>query len=850
MKPPSRRASRNAKKGRGRVWVVFCVAALICSLSAHAADAAGPGTWTLLGLDQYTINSMAVDPHDPNALYAGTTNSGIFKSIDKGASWTAINGGIDVSIQSFFAIIVDPNNSNILYAGGSQLQGGGAGIFKSTDGGGNWTIVNNGIVDVGFNGPPSYVQSMVMDPNNSSILYVALGVHCGAIYKTTDAATTWTRTGAACDPVALQLDPSNSNVIYASADGGVLWKSNDAAQTWNVASTSSFNTLPIDPFNTSVLYGSKHNGGAYRSTDSGANWSALNGPAGIYRALITDPSRPDTLFLGQLFAGTNRVYISRDGGSNWTDTGGIWSTVGVRFLIRPPNDNNVLYALTDAGLYSYGIVDPAPTVQVHGTVYMDANANGTRDNGEQSYAGATLRLFYGHPPYQALSNISTVSDSNGAYSLALPQSYQGYWVKIELPAGYRGTNAGVANFAEVDTTKDFGIKAQTSLPLVFSDDFTDANDTTLAAHNGAWTTIEQAMPTIQNDHLYFAQGTNPLGPTQFVMTDQCISVDTVAPNQNGIFLSARNGVGFGYGSYLNTTPSYDLYDVAINSETGGFPGGLPFPKALLDGGPHTLKFCAIGNTLSLYLDRMLIHQATDSRHPQGFMTLGTGPNTLDNFKIEGILAGPAVYAVTTNNKNVNPNNNIVAAIGSTGIPAGDTANVSVATGTFAGPTGCTDSQGNTYTVAADRNTGQGRVFVCTGHIGTALSPGDTITATYPGFSGISVISVNAIGTVATNGTVLAANSANGNSAAPNSGNISTGGPTVLFGVIANNSTPTFTPGANYTIVGQVSGGSGSSKRTLSPEFRIVPSGGTYSVGGTISNGGQFWQAAILGYAGN
>jgi N-acetylneuraminic acid mutarotase len=216
----------------------------------------------------------------------------------------------------------------------------------------------------------------------------------------------------------------------------------------------------------------------------------------------------------------------------------------------------------------------------------------------------------------------------------------------------------------------------------------------------------------------------------------------------------------------------------------------------------------------------------------------------------GMPVTPLVYPVSTNTRSTSGNNSVTATISTTGIPAGDTVAVSVATGTFAGALGCSDSRGNTYSVVADRNSGQGRVFVCTSRLTMALTAGDTITAAYPMFSGISVVSVNAIAAFASNGIVTAVSSANGNSATPNSGNITVGGPTVLFGAIAHNSTPTLTVGSGYTLVGQVSGGTGSSKRTLSPEFRIVSGAGIYNSNAIISNGGQFWQAVIVGYAEN
>ncbi len=498
----------------------------------------------------------------------------------------------------------------------------------------------------------------------------------------------------------------------------------------------------------------------------------------------------------------------------------------------------------------------APPHVVSGTVYLDANNNGSKDAGEQGYAGATVHLYSGFTNWQVTGNQSVVTDSSGNYSMTIPSDTTDEYLKIDIPNGYEGSSVGIVGFGNQDIMRDFGLRGITSLPLVFSDDFTDTNGTTLAAHNSAWTIIEQGMPVTQNNTLTFPTTSDPFGPGGYVLTDQCMITDFQSPTVGIIAQHARqapNGAGGykGYGSDLNTYPTADAYSLSVYRDQTYIGSGISFPKAVITNDMHTLRFCVIGHDLSAYLDNMLLNSASDSTYSQGFVTYGVSPgNVLDNFKLQGTPAGPPVYAVSTNNKNVNPNNNIVATVGTTPISAGDTATVSVATGTFAGAVGCIDSKSNSYTVVADRNSGNGRLFVCTSHLSHALVSGDTITATYPGFSGISVVSVNGIAGWATSGTVLAASSANGNSASPNSGNITTGGSTVLFGVIAYGNTPTFTPGSGYTLVGQTSGGSGASKRTLNPEFRVVTSGGTYNATGTISSGGQFWQAAIVGYQGN
>jgi hypothetical protein len=207
----------------------------------------------------------------------------------------------------------------------------------------------------------------------------------------------------------------------------------------------------------------------------------------------------------------------------------------------------------------------------------------------------------------------------------------------------------------------------------------------------------------------------------------------------------------------------------------------------------------------------------------------------------------AVHNVAVNTRSVSANSSITATVDAMGVAAGDTITVSVATGTFAGPAACSDNRGNVYAVVADRNTGSGRLFVCSAVASTTLAAGDTVTASYPGFSGVSVISVNAISHLASTGTVDQSTANSGNNANPTSGNVTTTqAHAVIIGVVAHNSTPTFSPGENFTVVGAVSGGSGSGMRTLSPMFRLVTTVDTYAATGTLSSGQQ-WRAAIVTY---
>jgi hypothetical protein len=210
--------------------------------------------------------------------------------------------------------------------------------------------------------------------------------------------------------------------------------------------------------------------------------------------------------------------------------------------------------------------------------------------------------------------------------------------------------------------------------------------------------------------------------------------------------------------------------------------------------------------------------------------------------------GPTVAG--TNFKQANPNNTISAEL-TAGAGIGDVVVVSVATGTFAGDVGCTDSEGNFYSVAADKNTGSGRLFVCVARPTNPLVAGDEVTATYPGFSGLSVIRVVVFHGAF--GFADASSTGSGSNPPVSTGTICVSGGHWLFGVVANGNISSFVVDTPPWIpLGSNSGGSGAGKRTLTTAYRWVyqscPPSGPYALTGHLTGSG-FWQAAIVGLPG-
>jgi photosystem II stability/assembly factor-like uncharacterized protein len=106
----------------------------------------GGVSWNVVNSDGFNFSSSAVNPRDPNTLYGG--GSGVFKSTDGGVSWSSFSNGLPANLSDDFvrALAIDPSDPNIVYAGTA-----GAGVFRSTDGGAHWGPFNEGLTDLRVN---------------------------------------------------------------------------------------------------------------------------------------------------------------------------------------------------------------------------------------------------------------------------------------------------------------------------------------------------------------------------------------------------------------------------------------------------------------------------------------------------------------------------------------------------------------------------------------------------------------------------------------------------------------------------------------------------------------------------
>lgn len=282
------------------------------------------------------VTAVAGVSAQPFTFYMGATGGGVWKTNDAGTSWKNISDGF-FEAGSIGAIASANSDPNVLYVGtGSADPRGnvsaGCGMYKSTDGGESWEHI--GLRNAG------QIARVVVHPQRPDWVYAAvLGNIFGpseerGVYRTTDGGENWekllfidNRTGA----IDLVMDPNNSRILYAgmwtaerkpwtiidgSEEGG-LWKSVDGGDNWQRISKG----LPdgilgrigiaVSPQNSKriwVLQEAKEEskGGLYRSDDGGQTWERVNRKhdyrqrAWYYTRIHADPKDEHTLYLSNV----------------------------------------------------------------------------------------------------------------------------------------------------------------------------------------------------------------------------------------------------------------------------------------------------------------------------------------------------------------------------------------------------------------------------------------------------------------------------------------------------------------------------------------------------------------------
>ncbi len=283
-----------------------------------------------VGLTDYAVYALAVDPASPDTVYAGT-QGGICKSRDAAAHWKLLDAtapkALNITSQrgkSVRNIAVDPADSRVVYAGTADGR-----ILRSADGGAAWDVVYKSDA-VGS------VASIAVCPSKSRVVLAAT---TGAgVLRSTEAGATWQAVGSAKDARSVAVSPDGRTAYAACAKDGVV-KSTDGGTTWDptgggIDAKCAVTDVALDPADAAhvcCIGNNGWNGFFYRSTDGGATWAlsrsiVLSGESGGQAGSTSDLSRPANLALDpqdarRLFVAANWVpCASDDGGATWRES--------------------------------------------------------------------------------------------------------------------------------------------------------------------------------------------------------------------------------------------------------------------------------------------------------------------------------------------------------------------------------------------------------------------------------------------------------------------------------------------------------------------------------------------------
>ena len=318
-----------------------------------AAQQPGPvkvDSETISGLGARNIGSAAMSGrvaavaavHEAGRLtvYAGAASGGVWKSTNGGTTFKAVFD--KEPVQSIGAITIDPKNPKVIWVGSGEswMRNSvsiGDGLYKSTDGGENWT-------NVGLK-TSEHIVKILIDPNATNTVYVCVPGALWSdsddrgVYKTTDGGKTWAKilkganlsTGCSL----LSMDPAHPQTLYAG-----MW--DFRRRGWTFRSGGDGPTAP----SASALF---------KTTDGGATWTDLSTastglpvkPWGRV-AVAVAPSKPDVVYAFiEAVPPLNALYRSDDAGKTWKmedrSQSMIWRPFYFANLIVDPKNENRVY---------------------------------------------------------------------------------------------------------------------------------------------------------------------------------------------------------------------------------------------------------------------------------------------------------------------------------------------------------------------------------------------------------------------------------------------------------------------------------------------------------------------------
>ncbi len=516
------------------------------------------GNWSYIGPPNVTnmtgagrCNFVRVHPTTPTTIYTGSPSGGLWVSTNSGVSWSSNTDNLD-QVIGCTDIAIDPTNTQIMYMATGDGDAGDnntVGLLKSIDGGTTW-------LPTGLSFAPAQYRQMskvLIDPTNTSNLLVCTS---GGIYKSTDAAVTWTlaQAGSFKD---MELNVTNSQTVYAV--GGQFYRSTNFGTSWTnittglptptqvsrmaIATTAAdANYLYIIAGLPAPNYGTQ---GFYRSTDGGTTWTLRSTPnIGNQQwydlCVASSPTNRDEVILG----GQTQFLRSTNGGTSWANNGAgthvdyhdILFTGSTTYWIAC--DGGV-YRTTNSGGSWTEMSNNLQIAQMYGFGHSATTANlniqGWQDNGTSRYNGTWQSILGGD------GMLCFIARTNDLYM----------WAEYYNGAMNRSTNGG-ASFSACATPPGTAawVCPWKESPTIFNTIYTGFQNLYRSTNGGTSWTALGTLPGLATETV-----------TQFAVHPANVNVIWVAKGST-LYKTTNNGVVW---TTITTLPPGNISYIATHN---------------------------------------------------------------------------------------------------------------------------------------------------------------------------------------------------------------------------------------------------------------------------------------------
>jgi photosystem II stability/assembly factor-like uncharacterized protein len=331
------------------------------------------------------VTSIVIDPTNPNVIYVGAAQGGVWKTIDGGRNWIAKSD--QAESLAIGALVIDPKHPNVLYAGtgeGNLLFRPtyyGSGVLKTINGGETWKVKGGGEKGGVFNGARFF--RLAINPIDTKIIFAATSF---GIYRSLDGGEEWTPMTKGLPEITnirpatdIVINPDDPNIVYAAFWEAGIYKTENAGDetpSWKQLTKglppNGFHriALGISSSSPEIIYALMANSNEiidkfYRTKDGGTSWDRIHFPdtmaydtvneksmggQGWYNLNVAvDPTTPDTVYL----SGIILLKAFRNQRTNiwgFTDIGKNIHTDHHAFAFHP-TDNFTIYDGSDGGIY-------------------------------------------------------------------------------------------------------------------------------------------------------------------------------------------------------------------------------------------------------------------------------------------------------------------------------------------------------------------------------------------------------------------------------------------------------------------------------------------------------------------